>query len=61
MLTTFEVNMYISRSTCLLWLMWHDLGSVMCSHHSHTCITFSFDNGRLPPLFELHLLNPKVE
>ncbi len=41
--------------------MWHDLGLVLCFHHSHTCITFSFDNGRSPPLFVPHLLNPKVE
>ena len=61
MLTTFEVNTYIGRSICLLRSMWHDLDFVLSFHHSHTCITFSFNNGRSPPLFESHLLNPKVE
>ena len=60
-LTTFEVSMYIGRFTCLLRLMWHDLGLVLCSHHFHTCIAFLFYNGRSPPLFVPHLLNPKVE
>ena len=41
--------------------MWHDLSFGLYSHHSHTCIIFSFDNGRSPPLFVQHLLYPKVE
>lgn len=61
MLTSFEVNAYNVRSKRLLRSKWHDLGLVLCFHHSHTCITFSFDNGRSPPLFVSYLLNPKVE
>ena len=61
MLTTFEVNAYYGRSKRLLRSKWHDLGLVLCFHHSHTCIAFSFDNGRSPPLFVSYLLNPKVE
>ena len=61
MLTSFEVNAYYGRSKRLLRSKWHDLDLALCFHHSHTCITFSFDNGRSPTLFVPHLLNPKVE
>lgn len=61
MLTSFGVNAYFVRSKRSLRSKWHDLGLVLCFHHSHTCITFSFDNGRSPPLFVPHLLNPKIE
>ena len=61
MLTMFEVNAYYVRSKRLLRSKLHDLDLVLCFHHSHTCITFSFDNGRSPSLFVPHLLNPKVE